>query len=48
MDKKELRKAMIGKRDNIPKSQKVLMDKNIINILKETKVYKKAKIFLYI
>ena len=38
MNKKELRKIMIEKRDNIHKEEKSVMDKNIIFSLKEKRV----------
>ncbi len=49
MDKKEIRKNMISKRDNILKEAKEIMDKNIILKLKESEYYKKSKnIFIYL
>ena len=49
MDKKEIRKNMISKRDNILKEEKEIMDKNIILKLKESEYYKKSKnIFIYL
>ena len=42
MDKKEIRKNMISKRDNILKEAKEIMDKNIILKLKESEYYKKS------
>ena len=49
MDKKEIRKSMISKRDNILKEEKEIMDKNIILKLKESEYYKKSKnIFIYL
>ena len=48
-DKKEIRKNMISKRDNILKEAKEIMDKNIILKLKESEYYKKSKnIFIYL
>lgn len=49
MNKKELRKIMIEKRDNIHKEEKAVMDKNIIFSLKEKEFYKNSKnIFIYL
>ena len=49
MNKKELRKIMIEKRDNIYKEEKAVMDKNIIFSLKEKEFYKNSKnIFIYL
>ena len=49
MNKKELRKIMIEKRDNIYKEEKAVMDKNIIFSLKEKEFYKNSEnIFIYL
>lgn len=49
MNKKELRKIIIEKRDNIYKEEKAVMDKNIIFSLKEKEFYKNSKnIFIYL
>lgn len=49
MNKKELRKIMIEKRDNIHKEEKAVMDKNIIFSLKEKEFYKNSEnIFIYL
>ena len=47
--KKELRKEIIKKRDELDCMEKAIKDKEIIEKLKDTKEYKEAKgIFIYI